>query len=65
MSALVYASCSVLADTDIVVEAGRYPFAAVRVGVIGNDLRITGQAADLARLADALHEAAASLEEPA
>lgn len=65
MSALLYATCAVLGDTDVAVVKAQYPFAAVRVGEIGNDLRITGRADDLDRLANALHEAAASIRESA
>lgn len=61
MSGLLYTTLQVQADTPITHPVSR----AVRVGHMGHDLLILGEPDDLTRLADALHEAAASLEETA
>lgn len=63
MTTLLYATVALLPGSPITPTEARYPFAAVRVGATGNDLRISGTADDLDRLANALHEAAASIRE--
>lgn len=63
MTTLLFAALALYPDTPITPVEARYPFAAVRVGPGGNDLRISGTADDLDRLANALHEAAASIRE--
>lgn len=57
--ALLWSSLQLGPESAITVD--RYN--AVRVGAPGNDLRISGTADDLVRLAAALHEAAASIRE--